>query len=226
MPISSILPYRLKNKSTCEWMVKVSTAKVLIPDTNALLQSMPLSAWLAILQFWRLVTPYGGVNYETRPGLQNDVCINRISKFWGAHLCASMFYFWVGHSWLIAQLLHCLTFWSFLKQTWHLAPGTFLQFIWIHLSNHVAKASHDMFAAYHTSTTNLPKNTRAYLGMLPPTPNVWSWSPFLDVFPALDLYLIKLSKWFSAKRWDPHEIFICYLYPEMVNVRGSLYSNY
>lgn len=108
MPISSILPYRLKNKSTCEWMVKVSTAKVLIPDTNALLQSMPLSAWLAILQFWRLVTPYGGVNYETRPGLQNDVCINRISKFWGAHLCASMFYFWVGHSWLIAQLLHCL----------------------------------------------------------------------------------------------------------------------
>ena len=97
MPISSILPYRLKNEATCEWMVKVSTVKVLIPDTNALLQSMPLSAWLAILQFWRLVTPYGGVTYETRPGSQNDVCINRIWNFWGAHLCASMFYFWVGH---------------------------------------------------------------------------------------------------------------------------------
>ena len=44
-------------------------------NTKALLQSMPLSAWLAILQFWRLVAPYGGVTYETRPGLQNDVQI-------------------------------------------------------------------------------------------------------------------------------------------------------
>ena len=139
MPISSILPYRLKNEATCEWMVKVSTVKVLIPDTNALLQSMPLSAWLAILQFWRLVTPYGGVTYETRPGSQNDVYINRnrISIFWGAYLCASMFYFRVGHSlvdWTITSLSHFLIF-----SEADLAPGTFLQFIWIHLSNRLPK---------------------------------------------------------------------------------------
>lgn len=65
-------------------MVKVSTVKVWIPDTKALLQSMPLSAWLAILQFWRLVTPYGRVTYETRPGLQNDVQIE--SNFLVAYL--------------------------------------------------------------------------------------------------------------------------------------------
>lgn len=196
-------------------------------NTKALLQSMPLSAWLAILQFWRLVTPP-----------------------WWHHMC----HLWNKTriaKWCLYKYIESEIFEGLICVLPCSTSG--LEILgWLH--NYFTFSLSDLFwnrlGTRNISRVHLDPSFQ-------PCGQGFSWyvcclsyfnhessqkhqGVFRDAPPNPNRLVLKSIPWCVSSTWPvPYKVVkmifgkkvrstrnICYLYPEMVNVRDSLYSNY